>query len=40
MTYRLSSVPHLRELSNQEMEELDLIYKLKNMICLIKTAFV
>lgn len=32
-------VPHVRELSNQEAVELSLIYKLKPMICLIKTAF-
>ena len=32
-------VPHIRELSNQEKEELSLIYKLRPMMCLIKNAF-
>lgn len=33
MTYRVNIVPHLRELSNQEGEELGLIYKLKPLVC-------
>jgi hypothetical protein len=32
MTYRAISVPHLRELSNQEKEDLSLIFKLKLLI--------
>jgi hypothetical protein len=39
-TFVSAFVPHLRELSNQEIEELSLIYKLKPVICLTKTAFV